>query len=483
MREINPQEISIGERQRKTAGQLDETFIASVVKRLIHPITLRHDPNGGPPILVAGGRRLAALKVANITPLIEGTHFRFLEDLDPLEAEIIELEENVKREDLAWRDHVRAIGRLAEILRARGKSISEIHSELNISSVYFHKLLIVFKNLNSPTITEAQNVDQAYSRLQLAAERKIASIVSDIQNTGKQIFEQPEEKIYEPILGSLGHLGNPADNNIDLDAQDADKNNETRESESGLGKICPNNEGRSGGILKGAEDPIICADFLSWAPTYSGPKFNLIHCDFPYGVDFADFAKGNAQTGELYDNTKDHYFHLLDCFCQHLDRFTSYQAHVVFWFHMNFYEETRKALADAGLFVHRRPLIWGKTDNSGIVPGRDAQYPRWIYETAFLASRGKRPLIKAKGDFYGAPSVSNAIHATQKSESMLRHFFEMLIDDTTDVLDPTCGSGSALRAAEDLGARRILGLELDPGFAKTALMLTLNARKLREVSR
>jgi DNA modification methylase len=149
---------------------------------------------------------------------------------------------------------------------------------------------------------------------------------------------------------------------------------------------------------------------------------------------------------------------------------------------MEFYEQTRLALEVAGLTVHRHPLVWFKSDNSGIVPGRDNQYTRRVYETAFLCSRGRRPLVKTLANLYSAPNPSNPIHPTQKSEPMLRHFFSMLVDENTDVFDPTCGSGSALRAAESLGARRTLGLELNPDYAKRANQTTISARGMRKAA-
>ena len=82
-----------------------------------------------------------------------------------------------------------------------------------------------------------------------------------------------------------------------------------------------------------------------------------------------------------------------------------------------------------------------------------------------------------------APRSSNAIHPSQKPEPVLRHFFEAVVDSTTDMLDPTCGSGSALRAGEDVGARSVLGLELNPEFAKAANAATVNARLLRKAAR
>jgi len=51
---------------------------------------------------------------------------------------------------------------------------------------------------------------------------------------------------------------------------------------------------------------------------------------------------------------------------------------------------------------------------------------------------------------------------------MLRHFLQMLVDKNTTVLDPTCGSGSALAASLQLGSPRVLGVELDPENADVA---------------
>jgi tRNA G10 N-methylase Trm11 len=44
----------------------------------------------------------------------------------------------------------------------------------------------------------------------------------------------------------------------------------------------------------------------------------------------------------------------------------------------------------------------------------------------------------------------------------------MVVDENTRLLDPTCGSGSALRAADRMGAASVLGLEVNPEFASNA---------------
>ena len=63
---------------------------------------------------------------------------------------------------------------------------------------------------------------------------------------------------------------------------------------------------------------------------------------------------------------------------------------------------------------------------------------------------------------------------------MLRHFFRMIMSEHTMMLDPTCGSGSALRAAQSLMARRVLGLEVNPEFAALARLALKGAEDLGE---
>jgi predicted RNA methylase len=71
---------------------------------------------------------------------------------------------------------------------------------------------------------------------------------------------------------------------------------------------------------------------------------------------------------------------------------------------------------------------------------------------------------------------------SEKPEPMLRHFFGMLVDENTVMLDPTCGSGSALRAAESVGAKYVLGIEANSEFAALARTALKQARALRAAS-
>ena len=80
---------------------------------------------------------------------------------------------------------------------------------------------------------------------------------------------------------------------------------------------------------------------------------------------------------------------------------------------------------------------------------------------------------KSKGQFYTPSEVSRILAKViginpQNSVA------------ATTAYDPTCGSGSAIRAAEALGAKHTLGLELNPEFAERAQLALERSRLERK---
>jgi ParB-like nuclease domain/DNA methylase len=222
---------------------------------------------------------------------------------------------------------------------------------------------------------------------------------------------------------------------------------------------------------------IINADFLEWAPAYTGPtKFNFLHCDFPYGIgtDKRQQGTGVAVHG-TYDDSNPVYWRLLDALCTNLNRICAESAHIMFWFSMHNYCDTLDYFANHTNFeMDPFPLVWQKSDGKGLLP--DPQRgPRRIYETCLFGSRGDRKIVKSKANACFEQTVTG--HLSVKPEPVLRHFFQMFVDENTIMLDPTCGSGSAVRAAEALGAPRILGIELDPEFADLANIELAKSRR------
>ena len=88
-------------------------------------------------------------------------------------------------------------------------------------------------------------------------------------------------------------------------------------------------------------------------------------------------------------------------------------------------------------------------------------------KSCIVASCDDRFIVNATSDLYAAPT-DKLFHTSTKPEPMLRYFMKMFVDEHTSMLDPTCGSGAALRAAESLGAQHVLGLERDAEHAENA---------------
>lgn len=218
-------------------------------------------------------------------------------------------------------------------------------------------------------------------------------------------------------------------------------------------------------VEEDAPSDILNVDFTHWAEAYSGPKFNFIHCDFPYGVNLHKSGQAPGLDTGNYTDSPDVYFRLLDFLIDNLDNFCASSAHLVFWYSMKYHTDTVKKLSQA-FVVNPLPLVWVKSDNAGILPDH-SRGPRQIYETALFAYRGDRKIVRAVSNAISSPTTRE-IHMSEKPLPVLGHFFRMIVDDTTSILDPTCGSGGALRAAHSLGARAILGLEREYEFAQKA---------------
>lgn len=443
---------------------------------VIQPIIVERDLT-----LVAGERRL----MASVELGLETIPVRFADDLDPLESQIIELEENLKRSDLPWRDAVRAIGRIHELYVARTPEWSQQQTAQAIGmtpagvSIY----LKVFKSLANPKLATASGLAAAYNLLAKSDQRVADTAMSELLEAGTRAFG--------PDQGDAGHVVEETPQAVPVGAGNGLAHGALR----GHDAAPPPRPVKVAPVLP--PESILNEDFRLWAPHYAGPKFNFIHCDFPYGInafDGSQAAAGTASSSDmgpgvkahqklLYDDSPESYWSLIECLCRNLDRLMAHSGHLLFWFSMKYYHETLErfqALAP-DLDFNPMPLVWVKSDNRGVLP--DAKRgPRQIYETALLASREDRLIVKSVSNAYSAPSDKTYHHST-KPEPVLRYFMSMLVDDTTSMLDPTCGSGSALRAAESLGARHTLGLEIDPEHCENAKAALRKFRALRGAPR
>ena len=369
--------------------------------------------------LVAGERRLAACTSLGHTHIA----VQYVDELDPSHLRAIELEENVKRSALPWQDECRAVYEYYELQKNENPAFSqkELAIALGMTQQSVSQRVIVARELlaGNERVKDAPRFSTAIGITERAASRKDSEALTQMRQIAN---------IAKPMI---------------------------------------------------EDDPIIVADFNQWAPTYDGPRFNFIHCDFPYGIEADSFNQGSAPLHGGYPDTERTYWTLCETLVTNLPRLTTESCHFMFWFSMHHYQTTLDFFTNnSDISFDPFPLVWLKSDNVGILP--DPQRgPRRIYETALFGARGDRKIVSAVSNAYAAPT-DRGFHMSVKPDPVLRNFFRMFVDESTLMLDPTAGSGTSLRAAESLSARYVAGLEINPDFAEQANHALKAARTLRK---
>ena len=440
-------------RQRKELTRIPE--LAASIERtgLLNPIIIRREGNR----LVAGERRFTAYTllhsqwcIANQKPLdSEGpwraVPFRYLDTLDPIHFQIVELEENAQREDMPWQDQVDAIKRIHELkCTLNPNQTHKITGEsIGLSASTISRYLQIHAEITkgNQQVIEAKTLSEAMTRSKLAMARMTNELIHNIQ------ISTPTAVVLKPAIPTLASL------EIDLGPKPVQA-------------PVIHSQPQPAPALIARTAPVIQADFNEWASTYSGVPFNFLHCDFPYGINHGESSMGKSQDYGTYSDSADTYWKLLETLATHRERFLTPSAHIIFWFSMKHYVKTLEffntRLPD--FVVDDYPLIW--TKKNSMAPDITRR-PQRNYETALFAFSRGRKIAKLCSNVANV-SGGDKLHLSTKPVAMLRSFFRLTCDEHTRMLDPTCGSGNALIAAKAAGAPVVLGLEIMPEYVKVA---------------
>lgn len=407
------------DREARQRRVIDTENLEDSIKALgvLNPIIVRQEPDRV--VLVAGERRLQASKNLGI-PRIPA---RFTHELSEIEYQIVELEENSKRKDLTWQEYVNATNAIHELHRQMDPEWNRLKtaSSLNLHSSVVADHIKIARNLADPRVNNCRTLTEALVMIERTESRQRGNDLA--------IF---------------------------------------------LGPTTPAKEQKPPPAV-----PILNQSFLEWGPTYTGEPFNLIHCDFPYGIGVADGPVGHGFEHTFYKDTPEAALELLHCFVENINNYFAIHGHIMFWYSDKNRDVVLEQLGRIpNMMWVPHPLIWVHAE-SGITPDYRRR-PKHVYDTCLLGTRN-RHIVRVLSDVYQCPN-NTTLHPSTKPEEMLQYFMSMLVDQHTFMLDPTCGSGSSIRAAESLGASRCLGLEIDPDYCKAAQDALRESRRLAAIT-
>lgn len=417
-----PDEISISpERQRQ---EFDPQAMEDL-RESIELVGLQHAPVvrlvAGKPVLVAGERRIRALR--DIFAL-EG-HFVFdgieyseliptvtLGELDRLEAEEAELDENLRRKDLTWQEHARAVERLVQLRNAQAvqdnrspptqvEIVKELvpHLREEDNNVGSHsgkvkKELMVARHLANPEVAKAKTLDEAVKVLKRQEQAKEHVALA--------------EKVGATFTADLHKLHH--------------------------------------------------GNCLHWMLQQKPEQFDVILTDPPYGMGADQFGDGAGKLKGIEHHYKDSHeawtllmqgtptsFPPTKGWCELAFKLAKPQAHAYVFCDLDRFHELKQYMELAGWYVHRTPLIDYKL-NSGRVPLPD-RGPRRCWEMILYAIKGEKKVNHIYPDVIECRADDNMTHGAQKPVELFVNLLMRSIKPGDKVLDTFAGSGTIFPAA------------------------------------
>lgn len=411
-------DVVVGERIRKDFGDIDELVKSIREVGLIQPIVLSRGNN-----LIAGERRLRALRKLGITELVHAKQFVYNDELDELKLEAMQFEENIKRKQLDWREEILAKKRLLEIMqKIHGLARSGYSSRsdaMGLSDPGFgvNKLAALLGESPGQTSKDLELADYIEAAPQLAkaetkeAARRQAAIATTLavslltQQQKPKAEAQPDWVLFE-------------------------------------------------------------GDFVTMAHNVANDCVDLVIVDPPYGEDAQ--GKGPQSPQLLAGSFQDSYNETIDLI-KHLAK-ESYRVlkpnkFAVFFFGFKIYGAFCFALRAAGLEVDTTPLIWAKSNVINTAPY--SRYGR-SYEPILVARKGEPKLFRPSqrdvvqlSTVTMSGSVEQKFYHAQKPVEIIEKFLLDMTAPGEMALDFCAGSGT-LGVAAVKNNRKAVMFEKDP---------------------
>jgi len=425
----------------------DVAVLAKSIKEfgIIQPIVLVRDSQSRT-VLVAGGRRLKALYSLGRTTLLHGVDFVWRQesndDQGRLRLQAVELEENIRRQDLHWSEVIKAKAKLFALMQnihgvSKGQRaasgtdnvVRKAHTIRGAEGFGVIKLAAMLGEAHSTTSRDLELAGFVDKHPMLAAlptradaQRKlgVAVTVAAMQSLAKK------STVNAPV------------------AVDAD----------GVAVVGTDSQPLVNGVVVGESVPALNQNWRLYSGRFEdnivqvrSSSVDLILTDLPYNIGLGDStASHGAGLGQFNDSGLD----VVDM-CRSVAvesfRILRQDRFAVFFFGFAYYKEFYDALTQVGFTVDTYPFIWIRDRTAP--PDGSRRYSK-SYDPALICSKGDARFIRP--NLANSVSISSVrgqerLHASQKPLALMEKFVLDMTTKSCVVLDMFAGAGTTGEAA------------------------------------
>ncbi len=424
-------QIEVGARYRKDYGDIAALAHSINKNGLITPIALGvadqlsiSRETNLPYILLAGGRRMAAMQELG---WITAPARIYTQPLTELDLRSIELAENFDRKDMAYAEEVSLMNEINELqIAIHGKKLSRTPDAPGWSQADTAKLVSKSTAAVTQDLKLAKAINQ-HPEFQLDKCKNKAEAMKRLKTIGTTFLNQAKVKEYV----------------ASVDNRKFDK-------------------------LSSAYMVKDCFEVFSTIPANS---LNFIEIDPPYAIDLTNIKKDNDCIG--YNEIKaSAYQELMRQVFQESYRTLKEGSWLVCWLAIDpWFDSILTWLRDAGFKLNALPGLWIKPSGQTLSP---ETYLANTYECFFYARKGTAKLYTpGRNNTFQFKAVSPSLkrHPTQRPLQLMMEIFKVFCPPNSMAFVPFLGSGVSIIAGDALSVNTI-GTDLNQEY-KNGYILSL----------
>jgi DNA modification methylase/ParB-like chromosome segregation protein Spo0J len=405
------EEIDFGDRRREQYDDIEKLAADINANKLFHNLVCDRGENGKPYHLLAGGRRYCALELLGWTEL-EIKYYDAV--LTPNQRRIVELHENIFRQDLTWQEE--------DALRAEIHALSiaehgEKTSTAKDAPGWSIRQTAELMKEDPATISRSLKLAQAAAIIPEIAQAKSRNDAMKLLNKREQaivtaeiVRRLEEEQLSTPLDVSRRQLS----------------------------------------------DCYIVRDFFAGVKDIPDKSINLVEIDPPYGIDLVKIKMESDVVDGYNEVSCSEYPDFIERVIVESIRVMADDAWLVMWYGAHKWTTVvYELLIKHGLQVSMHPAIWEKSGGQAFGLGNTMNPSTTLastYEPFYYARKGNAKLQKMGRSnvfSYRPVKTDKKIHPTERPLSLIEDILETFACPGHRVLVPFSGSGKTLLAASN----------------------------------